>query len=453
MNSNSITQYLELYRDNAATIDANSAPALNAMRRPAAEALEGAALPRRGDEGYARTDLNAMFAPDYGLNISRIDLPADIEAAWRCDLPNMSTLQATVASDSFIPGPSLTRLLPEGVIFDSLAATASRNPEALGGLYGTIAPLTDPAVAINTMLTQDGVIIRIPRGLKMPRPLQLVNILSAPVAMMTPRRMLIILEPDAEAQILICDNTQRPGTPYLTSEVIEVDLARGSRLDLYTIEDSSAYTSRISRLYARQHEASELHIVSSTLTCGTTRNDFNIRLEGPHTHTSLSAMAIASAKMKIDNAVDLRHLSHHGTSRQLFKYVADDEASAAFEGLITVSPEAPYTDASQTCRTVLASPDARMHAEPQLIIDNDEVRCSHGATSGQLDEEALFYMRSRGIPEKEARTMLMQAFMADVIDTVSLESLRDRLRHLVERRFAADSPASCAECHTACHKS
>ena len=116
-----------------------------------------------------------------------------------------------------------------------------------------------------------------------------------------------------------------------------------------------------------------------------------------------------------------------------------------FDGGIVVTPEAPYTVAYQSNRNVLASTEARMHSKPRLEIYNDEVKCSHGATIGQLNEEALFYMRSRGIPAAEARVMLMQAFMADVIDTVGLESLRDRLRHLVEMRFNGQS-ASCRRC-------
>ncbi|MDE5800856.1 MAG: SufD family Fe-S cluster assembly protein, partial [Paramuribaculum sp.] len=117
----------------------------------------------------------------------------------------------------------------------------------------------------------------------------------------------------------------------------------------------------------------------------------------------------------------------------------------AFSGRILVSAKAPYTDAFQTNRNILAAPTARMHTKPQLEIYTDDVKCSHGATTGQLDSEALFYMQTRGIPEAEARHMLMQAFMADVIDTVRIEGLRDRLRHLVERRFTARHSSGCTE--------
>ena len=162
-------------------------------------------------------------------------------------------------------------------------------------------------------------------------------------------------------------------------------------------------------------------------------------------------MAVGSDNMHVDNSSIIRHLAPHCNSRQLFKYVLDDHSSGAFEGSILVTPGAPFTEAYQSNRNILAHPDARMHTRPQLEIYNDDVKCSHGATTGQLDNEALFYMRTRGIPEREAKVMLMQAFMTDVIDTVRMDGLRDRLRHLVEKRFAG-AEALCGEFRSSCHK-
>ena len=160
-------------------------------------------------------------------------------------------------------------------------------------------------------------------------------------------------------------------------------------------------------------------------------------------------MAIGSEKMHIDNDSAINHRAPHCKSNQLFKYVLDEEATGAFEGSILVTPEAQYTEAYQSNRNILASTSARMHCKPQLEIYNDEVKCSHGATTGQLDTDALFYMRTRGIPEAEARTMLMQAFMIDVIETMHIAGLQERLRHLVERRFAG-TLGNCSACKEKC---
>lgn len=447
---NSLTQYIDLYRSNVAAFDSGSAPALNIMRQKAATALEGKTLPVKGMEGFERTDVNEMFAPDYGLNITRIAIPTDVAASWRCDIPNMSTLLGVIINDTFAPSTRLSELLPEGVTFCSLKQAATDFPDIIEAHYGKTAPLENPTVALNTMLAQDGVFIHLKAGVQLSKPLQLLNIFSSPAPMLAPRRVLIVLGKDAKAQLLVCDHTQHTDIDYLSSEVVEINLAQGSSLDYCCIEESSAKTSRHSQIFVEQLENSSFSINLSTLTNGTTRNELHINASQPQCETNLTGMTIASAKMHVDNNVNMRHTAPHCHSSQLFKYVADEDAHCAFQGLILVANEAPFTDATQTCRSILASPKARMHAKPQLEIYNDEVKCGHGATTGQLDQDALFYMRARGINEKQAKTMLMQAFMADVIDTVKIEGLRDRMRHLVEKRFSG-STANCAECHAACH--
>jgi len=446
---NSLSQYLELYRLNAEAIDRGSAAALNALRPAAFEALAHASLPERGDENYERTSVNGMFAADYGVNINRVDIPADIAASFRCDVPNMSTLLGVVVNDAFHPTSTLASGLPEGVRFMSLRRAADEYPEMVSAYYGTLAPMAVPTVALNTLLVQDGVFIHVGKDVKIEKPLQLVNIFSAQTSMLAPRRVLLILESGASAKLLTCDHTQNAQANYLSSEVVEVIMGEDSRLDYYNIEESSACTIRHSNIYVRQQERSRLAAGSITLTCGTTRNDFCIDLAGQEAECRLAGMVIGSGRQHADNAVEMRHLAPRCHSNQLFKYVLDGESTGVFGGRILVTPQAQFTDAYQTDRNLLASKDARMHSKPQLEIYNDDVKCSHGATTGQLDQEALFYMRTRGISEAEARNMLMQAFMADVIDSVAMEELRDRLRHLVEKRFNG-SDMNCADCGASC---
>lgn len=200
-------------------------------------------------------------------------------------------------------------------------------------------------------------------------------------------------------------------------------------------------------MFVKQEARSSFTYNSTTLTCGNTRNDFEIDLRGEHCETMLAGMVIGSHEMHIDNNSVIRHLTPRSKSNQLFKYVLDDKSTGAFEGSILVADGAQFTEAYQSNRNILASTDARMHCKPQLEIYNDDVKCSHGATTGQLDNDALFYMRSRGIPEAEARTLLMQAFMVDVIDTVKINGLRERLHHLVDRRFSG-TLGDCAGCRS-----
>ncbi len=440
-----LKQYIDLYDANRESIAASTGEPLNALRGDARRVLEDATLPTRRTEGYEKTSIEDMFAPDYGVNVTRMGIPVDVAASFRCDVPNLSTLLATVVNDMFIPSSTLESRLPEGVRFMSLARASRELPELVARHYGCIAPAADPCVALNNMLVQDGVFIHVEKNVRPEKALQLVNIFKAPVPLAAFRRMLVVLEDGAELQILVCDHTQDKENAYLGSQVIEVSLGAGARLELCSIEESSPLTSRHSMMFIRQEERSAGIINQTTLTCGTTRNDFSVTLNGEHAESRLSGMAVGGARMHIDNDTSVVHHAARCHSDQLFKYVLDDEAEGAFEGSIVVKPTAPFTEAYQTNRNILASEKARMHCKPQLIINNDEVKCSHGASTGQLDDEALFYMQSRGIPREEARTMLMQAFMVDVIDTVRIPGLHEKLRHLVERRFAGTT-GDCATC-------
>lgn len=432
----SLTQYIKLYERNAATVNGGSAPALNRPRPEALSALQGKSLPSKSDEGYEKTSIEEMFAPDYGVNIARVNIPVDVAASFHCDVPNLSTLTGFVVNDAFVPATGLENRMPAGVTFMSLARAAREMPELVERHYGKLAPLASAPVALNTLLVQDGVFIHVAKGTRPEKALQLVEIFSAPVDMTAFRRMLIVVDDDAELRLLVCDHTQERGHGYLASRVIEIAAGRDASVEVCLLEESSERTAVHSMLYMAQGEGSRTVVNTTTLTCGNTRNEFDISLDGPNASARLTGMAIGGGKMHIDNNSDITHAAPHCHSDQLFKYVLDDESTGAFEGSILVEPSAPFTEAYQSNRNILASERARMHCKPQLIIYNDEVKCSHGATTGQLDAEALFYMRQRGIPEAEARTMLMQAFMIDVIDSVRIPGLNERLRHLVDRRFS-----------------
>lgn len=447
-----IKQYIDLYTDQKSVIDSNSTGAMNSMRDKALAALEGKELPDKSVEGFEKTSIDDMMAPDYGINIQRINIPADVASSFHCGVPNLSTMLGVVVNDEFHPVDSLQKRLPEGCVFTSMKNADNVCPGLLQKYYGTIADLEQPGVALNTLLSQNGVVLYIPKGMKIDKPLQLVNIFNSPVPTMAFRRLLIVLDDDASAQILLCDHTQECNNAYQSSQVIEIALGENASLDLCDIEESSDKTSRYSQLFAVQHQRSRLALNGTTLLCGTTRNEYNVKVEGHECETLIAGMAIASKKQHIDNNTLVTHLGTHCRSRQLFKYVIDEEASGAFEGTIFVDEKAKFTEAYQNDKNLLASGTAKMHCKPQLLIYCDDVKCSHGASTGQLDMNALFYMRSRGIDEKLARTMLMQAFMSDVIDTVSMPGLKERLHLLVEKRFE-NKDLSCGSCNINCKES
>ena len=440
---NALLQYLSLYETHRATIDQHAPATLNRLRPAALKRLQQIGrLPEKGDEGYAKISLNDMFAPDYGLNITRVAFPADPRKAFSCDVPNVSRMSALVVNDAFVAVPGTDNNLPAGVEMMSLAAAAQKYPQYF---ESPIAPADNVIAALNTLFVQDGVFVRIASGVKLDKPLQVLSIFNASAPLMSARRVRIVVEDGAKASVLMCDHPKVEEIEYLNCRVVEVSLGRDASLDLYDLEESTPRTRRASVTAAEQGHGSSLNIVSLFLNGGMTHNEYYPVHLGERCTTRLGGMVIGGGSEIIDNSVTLCHTQPHCTSDQLFKYALFDSAQGAFEGEVTVAEGATFTDAHQTNRNLLASPDARMHSMPQLIIYCDEVKASHGSATGQLDEKALFYMRSRGIPEAEARMMLINAFMNDVLDGIAHEALRERLRCLVDRRLRG-AESTCESC-------
>lgn len=440
---NALTQYLDLYKAHRQLIMDSSAPALNAGRDAAFKRLEDMGrLPHFGDEGFVKTSLEAMFAPDYGLNLTRRHFDADPEKAFGCELPMAAGPSVLVVNDSYMPGPRLAATMPEGVEVMSLAKAAEIYPDEVSR---PIAPEDNPVVALNSLFVQDGVFIRVRAGVSFERPIQVLGIFNTSEPLMAARRVRIIVEEGAKARVLLCDHPRVDDVDYLNCRVVEACVGRNARLEIFDLEEATPLTSRASVTATQQAEGSETEVTTLYLHGGTTRNEFIPRFEGENCTATINGLVIGSGHQVIDNSVHLTHTHPRCTSRQLFKYALFDSAQGSFQGAVTITPDAPFTEAHQTDRNLLASPEARMYAMPQLIINCDEVKASHGAATGQLDAQALFYMQTRGIPEAEARMMLIHAFMADVLANISFIPLHDRLAHLVEKRLHG-CEATCAGC-------
>ncbi|MDE7470083.1 MAG: Fe-S cluster assembly protein SufD, partial [Paramuribaculum sp.] len=203
----SLNQYAELYRAHSDTINTHSAKALNQLREEALKVVESTLLPAKGSEDYEKTSLAEMFAPDYGLNITRLNMTADVAAAFHCGVPAMSTYLAVTVNDTVHLSRGLERL-PEGVTFTSLKVLAEKDPEWMASHYGTVADIKRPETALNTLLAQDGIAIHIAKGVKLQKPLQIVNIMAGDKQVMAVRRVLIVADEDSECQILVCAHSQ-----------------------------------------------------------------------------------------------------------------------------------------------------------------------------------------------------------------------------------------------------
>lgn len=438
-------QYVDLFSQYEGLICQHASAVMNAPRVKSYEAFERMGFPSQKTEDYKYIDVAQAFAPNFGLNINRLTIPVNPYDVFRCDVPNLSTSLYFVVNDTFYSNVLPKAHLPEGVYAGGLDAFTRQYPDLAARYYAKAALVDNNAVtALNTMLAQDGFVLYVPAGVKLERPVQLVNIFRSDVDTMANRRILVIIEPHAEAKLLVCDHSV-DDVKFLATQVVEVFAEEGSMFDYYDLEESTATTSRFSTLHVKQSAGSNVLVNGITLNNGLTRNNYYIDLLGEHADTTLCGMSILDGEQLLDTYTLITHHVPSCTSNELFKNVLDDRSVGAFSGRILVKEGAEKTEAYQANRNLCATREAHMYSKPQLEIYADDVKCSHGMTTGQLDDEALFYMQSRGIPYEEARMLLSVAFTSDVIEHVRLDVLKERLHTLVEKRFRGEL-AKCAGC-------
>ena len=438
-------QYIELYDECRGMICSHSAEVMNAVRDEAYENFKGQGFPTKKVERYKYTDIEKLFEPNYGLNLNRLDIPVNPYDAFRCDVPNLSTSLYFVVNDAFYKKIEPKALLPEGVIVDSLKNQAEKNPDLIAKYYSKLAKTDEDAVtALNTMLAQDGLFVYVPRNVVVDRAVQVINILRSDVDLMVNRRVLIVVEEGAEVKLLFCDHAA-DNRNFLATQVIEAYVGRNASLDLYCLEETHAKNVRVSNLYIDQEADSRVNHNVITLHNGVTRNRVDLSLSGEGSECVLNGCVIADKEQHVDNNTVIDHKVAHCTSSQLYKYVLDEKATGAFAGRVLVRHGAQKTSSEMRNQNICATREARMFTQPMLEIYADDVKCSHGSTVGQLNDAAMFYMQQRGISQKEAKLLLEFAFVNEVIDTIKLEPLRDRLHHLVEKRFRGEL-SKCEGC-------
>ena len=396
-------QYIELYGEAASLIKSKSCPAMNAVRDKAFESFKAMGFPSRKVERYKYTDVDAAFAPNYGVSLS----PLSIKPS-----PRVSSLK------------------------DASAEVAS--------LYASVADMTDAITALNTALAHEALLVHVPRNTRVEEPVVVDHWLRGQAATMMNRRLLIVMEQGSEATIVINDHAADK-QHFLSTQVIEVICRDNSRLDLYELEETTPLCSRFSNVYMQVGRDCSVKHNSITLFNGQTRNLCDVRLMGENSEVTLNGCAIGSGSQRIDNNTLIDHRVPGCQSNELYKYVVDDKAVGAFAGKILVEQGAQKTVSQETNANLCASADARMYTQPMLEIYADDVKCAHGSTVGVMDEASLFYMRQRGIPEEEARMLLKNAFMGQVIDQVKFEPLRQKLYVKVEKRFRGELD-KCEDC-------
>lgn len=420
----------ELFLSNAELLDEGQSPLLTRPRRAALEALNLLGIPPKGPgngDRYHYTDLRGVFGEEWEHyftpshpGVAPDDLPGQMHRmkflnGFCCDARH------------------LTRLA-DGVVFGSLAAAAREYPGLVGKYYNTLPDGRGSAVAeLTAAFVQDGAFVYVPRGIRVELPFAVeCGLYGDGEAVASFGRNLFIFEEGSQAQLVI-DYRTLSGERNLACRTREIFVGSGARVEMVESCRLNERSSLISASYARQQGDSVLHGVSVGLSAGLMRNEQTVLLEGRGAENHTNGLTIAGEQEHLDFATDIEHIASDCTSYQLFKGLAADGGTSVFSGRIYVAQDAQRTQAFQQNNNLLLSDDAHVYAKPQLEIYADNVKCSHGATVGQLDPEAIYYMRQRGIGLEDARRLQMYGFVLDVLG----ESRVQEMNELFDREIAS----------------
>lgn len=427
------TSYAEDFQAVQATLPGAGVPWLQQLRTTAMESFLDSGFPTTRTEDWKYTDLRSLtrrhYTPASRPRPDGTAVPAD--AWWQDELQHRLV---------FIDGYFMPELCPlgpllSGVTITSLARVLEQQPELLEHRLGATTDLEQPGFnAFNTAFMRDGAYICLGDGAVLEQPVHLLFVSTGTDASLRPVRNMIVAGPNSSATV-IESYVALGDTAGLTSAVTEISLEAGAHIEHYKLEEESTSASHIAGIYVTQDRDSRFDSHNIALGGQLVRNDLQVALNGPGAATTLNGLTVTRGRQHVDNHTRVDHNEPQARSDEWYRGIVDERSRAVFNGRIVVHPDAQQTVSHQHNHNLLLSGDAEVDAKPQLEIHADDVQCTHGCTVGQLDEEALFYFRSRGVDAATARNFLVYAFAADVLERIRIRPVRRMLERRLAGRF------------------
>jgi Fe-S cluster assembly protein SufD len=398
-------------------------PWLAALRDDAITRLAETGFPDRRTEAWKYTDLRRVLRREFTPSPD----PTPKDAA-----PGLSPwlLDGTDHLLVFVDGrfaPDLSRLadLPDGVRITSLGRAIADDPAALEAEMADIGtPEGGGLVALNTAFMADGAVLRLKPGTEIAAPVQFLFLATAEAGdVLVQPRSLVIAGEGSRATIVETHAALGEAANW-TNAVCDIVVGAGARIRHFKLQLESPAAFHISLTRVRVMADADYSMFVYSTGGRLARNEFAVRLVGDGASCRLDGATLIAGRQHVDNTTVVEHAARHGTSHQHFRSVIDGNARSVFQGRVLVQPDAQHTDASQTNRNLLLSGGAEADSKPELVIHADDVKCSHGATTGDLDQDALFYLRARGIEPDIARAMLVEAFMAELVEGIPEPRIR-----------------------------
>ncbi|MCF8228279.1 MAG: Fe-S cluster assembly protein SufD [Bacteroidales bacterium] len=413
------------------------------------ESFRQMGFPHKRMENWRNTDLSKVLDMDYNQNLIPAQEEVDVQDLFECKVHDFDTEISSLLNGWYVYSDAPLRKLPDGTILGSLAKAMEEYPELVDRYYGKAFKLEQNGfTAMNTAFAQDGVFIYVPDNVKVAKPIQMINIINKNENIFIQNRNLVILGRNAELSLVHCDDSINHHVSF-TNSLTEAIVKENAKLDHYKLQNLNNNSTLINSSFFDLEKDSRLTTNAISLNGGLIRNNIHVSLNGENGAADIFGVFLMDRDQHVDNQVFVDHKVPNCYSNELFKGILDDQASGVFNGHIMVRRDAQKTNAYQNNKNLLLTDDAKMHTKPFLEIYADDVKCSHGATVGQLDDDAMFYLKARGINADKARVLLMYAFAAEVIQKITIEPLRIRIDDMVKRRLRGELSV-CEKCVLHC---
>tara|TARA_B100000787_G_scaffold12305_1_gene9099 strand:- start:2922 stop:4235 length:1314 start_codon:yes stop_codon:yes gene_type:complete len=406
------------------------------IRSKALQSFEKLGFPTKKLEAWKYTSLNSVLKQDYSLFPNKevaVEL-ADVRKYFIHDIDTYKIIFIDGKYSSFLSETTHDKI---DVCLMSYALTRPKYKAVIDNYFNKIAK-QDNLTSLNTAFASEGAYIHIPRNTEVQKPIQIINFTTgSEAATLLQPRNLVVVEENSQVQI-IEKHQSLTGNAVLTNAVTEIFADKRAFVDYYKIQNDDTNASLIDNTYAEQKSNSVVSVHTFSFGGNITRNNLNFYQRGEHIDSILKGITIIEGKQHVDHHTLVHHIEPNCESHQDYKGIYDDRSTGVFNGKVVVEKEAQKTNAYQKNNNVLLSNKATINAKPQLEIFADDVKCSHGCTIGQLDDEALFYMQQRGIPKKEGRALLMFAFANTVLESVKIPEVKQRISKLIAKKLNVD---------------
>jgi len=406
------------------------------QREDAIERFADLGIPTNDLEAWKYTNIAKIIDRPYTLPLGATAPSVDPSDVAPLLIDEMDAHRVVLVNGRVDESLSDVGELPPGVVVSSLAQAGSDHPDVVEAHYGQYADYEHEALtALNTAFVQDGAFVYVPSGTVVEKPIFFLHVTATEEDLFLQPRHLFVVEDGAIAKIVEAQHSLSDAQTF-TNTVGETFVGAKANLDHYLIQDEGASASQVHTRAAQQKEESVYSTQTITYTGEVVRNNVSVEADGSFCESNLFGLCIGKDDMHVDNHTQMDHVQPDCVSNELYKHVLNDESTAVFNGKVLVTRGSQRINAYQQNDTIVLNNESKIYTKPELEIYADDVECSHGATTGQLDDEGLFYLRSRGLTERRAKILMLQAFTEEVLSELSIDPLRDLVTEMVRSRFA-----------------